>query len=146
MLLYLDTCCLNRPWDDRRQLRIQLEGDVINAIAASMDQGLISLCGSEVIDFETDRISDYDRLTKVRAYAARAAVFQNYGPSERARAAALDPLGFRPLDAAHVACAESAGADFLLTIDDRFLKAARRHQNQLTVRVENPLTWAILAP
>ena len=146
MLLYLDTCCLNRPWDDRRQLRVQLEGDVIIAIAASVDVGLIALCGSSVIDFEVARISDSDRLRKVQIFAAKASKYRHYGTVERARAAALVPLGFRPLDAAHVACAEAAGADFLLTTDDRFLKAACRHQNQLTVRVENPVTWANLTP
>ncbi|HRQ88189.1 MAG TPA: hypothetical protein PLA50_05290 [Bacteroidia bacterium] len=146
MLLYLDTCCLNRPWDDRRQLRVQLEGDVINAIAAGVDLALVVLCGSDAIDFETARIPDYDRLTKVRAFAAKAAVFQEYGSAERDRAAALVPLGFRPLDAAHVACAEAAGADFLLTTDDRFLKTAHRYQSQLTIRVENPIVWSSFLP
>lgn len=146
MLLYLDTCCLNRPWDDRRQLRVQLEGDVIVAIASSVELDLLTLCGSSVIDFEIARISDSDRLRKVQTIAAKASRFQYYGTAERVRAAALIPHGFRPLDAAHVACAEAAGSDFLLTTDDRLLKAARRHQNLLTVRVENPVTWATLVP
>ena len=35
----------------------------------------------------------------------------------------------------------AAGADVLLTCDDRFLRTARRHRAKLKVRVENPVTW-----
>jgi predicted nucleic acid-binding protein len=53
----------------------------------------------------------------------------------------LQALGFRPLDALHLACAESGGADVLLTTDDRLRRLASRVSAQLRVRVENPLTW-----
>ena len=45
----------------------------------------------------------------------------------------------RPLDAAHVACAELSGCDRLLTCDDRLLRAA--YAQQLKVVVQNPLDY-----
>jgi predicted nucleic acid-binding protein len=41
------------------------------------------------------------------------------------RARELQALGFKPLDAAHLACAEAAHADFFCTCDDRLLKRAK---------------------
>ena len=50
-------------------------------------------------------------------------------------------LGFKPLDALHIACAETAGADVLLTTDDRLLRRAERQAGDLDVAVANPLRW-----
>ena len=63
------------------------------------------------------------------------------GPTERLRSINLESLGFKPLDALHIACAESGRADILLTTDDRMLRLAKRHDAQLRVRVENPYIW-----
>jgi hypothetical protein len=32
MKIYLDTCCLNRPFDDQRQARIRLESEAVTLI------------------------------------------------------------------------------------------------------------------
>ncbi len=50
-------------------------------------------------------------------------------------------LGFKALDALHVACAEAGGADALLTVDDRMLAKAQGLKSNLRVRVENPILW-----
>jgi hypothetical protein len=63
------------------------------------------------------------------------------GVSEIERGQQLETLGFPEYDALHLACAEAAGADLLLTTDDRFRRLAARHADRLRVRVENPLTW-----
>ncbi|NUN98656.1 MAG: hypothetical protein HUU16_21075 [Candidatus Omnitrophica bacterium] len=57
------------------------------------------------------------------------------------RAEILEGLGFKAADAVHIAAAESAAADVLLTCDDRMLSRARRLKRQLGVRVENPVDW-----
>jgi predicted nucleic acid-binding protein len=58
-----------------------------------------------------------------------------------ARGAVLATLGFKPADALHVASAEAAKADVLLTCDDRLCRAARRHRAKLLMSVANPLDW-----
>ena len=60
-------------------------------------------------------------------------------PPVSARAQALTEGGFGALDAAHVACAEAAACDCMLTCDDRLIRAARRVQ--LAVRVQNPVEY-----
>ena len=51
-------------------------------------------------------------------------------------------VGFRNFDAFHVACAELANADVLVTTDDRFLALGSRHAGLLGVRVVDVVTLA----
>lgn len=57
------------------------------------------------------------------------------------RAAALQRLGFKPADALHVAAAEEAGADVLLSCADRLCRRAKRHRQKRRVQVANPVDW-----
>ena len=57
------------------------------------------------------------------------------------RASLLRSLGYGDFDALHLAVAESAKADFLLTTDDRFLRRARRIVGMPLIRVVNPLDY-----
>ena len=60
---------------------------------------------------------------------------------ELERAKDLQKLGFHGYDALHIACAENAKADVLLTTDDRLVKLAKRFSKKLYVSVVNPLVW-----
>jgi predicted nucleic acid-binding protein len=44
-------------------------------------------------------------------------------------------------DALHVACAEQAQVEVMLTTDDRLVRAAARNADTLKVPVKNPLSW-----
>ena len=57
------------------------------------------------------------------------------------RALDLKKAGLRPLDALHVACAEKAKADILLTTDDALLNKYRKSRQLFKIRIENPLLW-----
>ncbi len=57
------------------------------------------------------------------------------------RSQQLENLGFGLYDSFHIACAEVAQADILLSTDDRLLKNSRRHQDLLKIALDNPVTW-----
>ena len=58
------------------------------------------------------------------------------------RARVLVDLGHDgPFDAIHIAAAEAAGADVLLTTDDRLVKRTERKLGNLRITVRNPLSW-----
>jgi len=57
------------------------------------------------------------------------------------RAGRLVKLGFKAMDALHVACAERARVDVFLTTDDRLIKTAARQAEVLRMPVANPLKW-----
>jgi hypothetical protein len=53
----------------------------------------------------------------------------------------LEALGYGAFDALHLACAEQATVDVLLTTDDRFIKQVARRLGKPTIRVLNPVNW-----
>jgi predicted nucleic acid-binding protein len=55
----------------------------------------------------------------------------------------MKAMGFRTYDALHLACAEQATVSIFLTTDDRVLRIAASHAEELRVRVANPLTWLV---
>ncbi|MCB2263967.1 MAG: PIN domain-containing protein [Candidatus Thiosymbion ectosymbiont of Robbea hypermnestra] len=58
-----------------------------------------------------------------------------------ARSAEIQIMGFKTYDALHIACAEKAAVDVLLSTDDRLLKKARTNQHSLKIKIDNPLAW-----
>ena len=73
---------------------------------------------------------DINRLIDLAHYFIRA------DSTIRARSKELELLGFKTYDALHIACAESAESDVLLTTDERMLRNAKRVASKLRVRVE----------
>jgi len=141
MRVYLDVSCLNRPFDDQTQPRIRLEAEAVGLILKHVDLGKWRAVSSQMADIEIAAVPQVERRRRIRALLP--------GPRDRivlsdaifARAAVLCRMGFKPADAVHLAAAEAAKADVLLTCDDRFCRAARRNIRRLSVQVANPLDW-----
>lgn len=96
---------------------------------------------SVILEDEVNADADSERRSRVKSVMEHVHYTLSIGASEETRAEALENLGFKHYDALHIACAESGGADVLLTTDDRMLRLAKRCHAQLRVRVENPHTW-----
>ncbi len=65
MLIYLDVCCLNRPFDNQTQERIRLEAEAVLLILERCEVGTWRLLGSEAIDYEISQIPNMYRRHKV---------------------------------------------------------------------------------
>ena len=139
--VYLDVCCLNRPFDDQDQERVRLEAEAVKSVLFRIGTGRWVGIGSDAIDFEVDRMSDPDRRLEITSILSKFAEYVQVGETERKRGVDLEVLGFGPTDALHVACAEKARADVLLSTDDVLLRKAGRHAGLLGVRAANPLAW-----
>lgn len=50
--IYLDSCCLNRPFDDQTIDRIKIESEAIILILKNARNGKIKLIGSDVLLLE----------------------------------------------------------------------------------------------
>ena len=139
--IYLDACCLNRPFDDQTQPRIRLEAEAVLMVLTQCEAGDWEWISSEALDWEIGQTPDPERLRRVRSLVAHAHHSVPIGPSEVARAQEMEVWGIAALDAMHLACAESGSADVLLTTDDRLLRRSAEQATALRVRVANPLTW-----
>lgn len=141
MRIYLDLCCLNRPFDDQGQERVRAEAEAVIRILHRIEKGRDELVTSDLLELEVSANRDSRRRRWVQE-SLRHATLRVVGTQlERGRASAVSALGFAAFDSLHVACAEAAHADVLLTTDDRFIRAARRSSGKLGVKVENPVEW-----
>ncbi len=139
MRIYLDTCCLNRPFDDQTDARVSLETEAIRTILTRCEQGEWHLINSEVLELETQKTTNIVRQKYVSLLLSTASTTVLLNDTIIYNAKQLEDLGLKAFDALHLACAIS-NADVLLTVDDKFLKKANTI-NALNIRVAHPLRW-----
>lgn len=139
--VYLDVCCLNRPFDDQAQARVHLEAEAVLIILAQCEGRRWEWVGSEVVGIEIDRAPDPERRRRVQSLVSHTHRWITVGQPEAERAQQLESLGVGGYDALHLACAESGQVDVFLTTDDGLLRKSAALREQLQVRVENPLAW-----
>ncbi|CDM92376.1 MULTISPECIES: type II toxin-antitoxin system VapC family toxin [Limnospira] len=139
--IYLDVCCLNRPFDDWSQERIRIEGEAVLNILHRINAQGWQLIMSETIAAELEKMSDLEKLENIREILNLATTVVEIDDAINIRSQELELLGFGLYDAFHVASAERIKADVLLTTDDRLLKKASNNQDGLRVKVSNPVNW-----
>ena len=139
--IYLDTCCLSRPFNDQISIRIRRETEAVEMILKNFSTGNWSWIVSGALTLEVDNNRDMNQRNEMKYQMADAYINVSISEIERARGRDLEKLGFKQLDALHLACAESGNADVFLTTDDRLLRRAKRLSSKLHVQVENPYEW-----
>lgn len=107
-----------------------------------MQQGAIQWASSEPLVDEIDRNPDVGRRLENNALLALVSESIEINGSIASRATALHLVGYGAYDALHLACAEAAHADVLLTTDDEFMRRASRGHGKPLVAVRNPLLWS----
>ena len=122
MRIYLDACCLQRPFDDQTQPRIRVESEAVLAVLAAIEAGDAVLLTSEALEFEIERIPDEQRRREALAMLALATERLTITSATEALAVSLEHAGVTSMDALHVALASEAAADFFATTDDRLLR------------------------
>ena len=139
MRIYLDTCCLNRPFDDQTDARVSLETEAIRTILTRCEQGEWHLINSEVLELETQKTTNIVRQKYVSLLLSTASTTVLLSDTIIYNAKQLEDLGLKAFDALHLACAIS-NADVLLTVDEKKKKKANTI-NTLNIRVAHPLRW-----
>lgn len=141
MRIYLDVCCLNRPFDDQSQDRIRLEGEAVKCVFDLIACGKHQWIGSEVVEYEIRRHPNEQRRESLGVFLQSANERLVVTPEAVALAKRIAGNGIGDIDAMHMALAELGGCDIMLTTDDRLLRRAKRLSPALRIRVVNPLRW-----
>ena len=137
----MDVCCYNRPMDDQTQDRIRFETEAILQILKHCEEKEWELTGSGVVVYELDKHPDVikqQEAYRLYSYAKVVCDIDDY-PGVRSRAKQFTAHGVGSIDSLHLAMAEYAEADVLLTTDDGFINAAKRTNSKL--KVINPILW-----
>lgn len=117
-----------------------LEAEAVLSILSRCQDGPWALAASELIDFELSKMTNLDKLRKVRAlYSVAAGAKLRVTAEVGELALGLQRGGLRVIDSLHLALAEVWRQDVFLTTDDGFLKAAGRFD--LAIVVANPVSW-----
>ncbi|MGF1540213.1 MAG: PIN domain-containing protein [Pleurocapsa sp.] len=139
--IYLDVCCLNRPFDQQSQARIRLETEAILEIINYCQSGTWTLITSSVLEAEISQTPNQERIKNVKKILLIAKIKVLSGHWLKERASQLQKLGFTSYDAAHIVSAERASSDIFLTTDDRLVRKSETYAQLLKVKVNNPLQW-----
>jgi predicted nucleic acid-binding protein len=139
MKIYLDVCCLCRPFDDLAKGRIRLEATAVHEIIRRCTTHEFSLVSSETITEEISRIPDIAKRLRVERIVSVAEEVVNIDEGIISRMEMLVANGCGTMDSLHIACAEEAGA-ILLTTDDGLITFFKSQRN-IQVRIENPVLW-----
>jgi len=141
MRIYLDVCCLCRPFDDHGQDKIRLESEAVLTIIDHAQINKWVLLTSEVAELEISKIPVIDKRQKVQLLFSLLRPLIVVDESIENRTSELEKIGFKPFDALHIACAEEGRANVFLTTDDGLLKKAFLNKGKLKVQVKNPVIW-----
>ncbi len=142
MRIYLDACCLSRLTDDQTQRRVREEAEAVEKILKRVREGVIEWVSSDALAEEIGRHPNPEKRFENVALLSFASETVDTTGGIRVRARQLQHAGYGPFDALHLACAEAAHADVLLTTDDGLMRKASRGDGRPRVAVLNPLSWS----
>lgn len=138
MLIYLDICCFNRPFDDQSDLIVRLQTEAKLHVQDMIRERALSLIWSEIMDLENTANPDVNRKVAIANWKQLG--IENVTVSVRVEeiAEALSKIGVKPMDALHVACAIEAQAECFLTTDNALLRKMSKHDK---IRVVDPVDF-----
>lgn len=101
MLIYLDLCCFNRPFDDQRQLLVRLQTEAKLYVQQAIREGVFQLAWSAVLDLENQANPDMERREAIAEWRCLAAIDIDVNPEIEKVAEAFVASGIKPMDALH---------------------------------------------
>jgi len=137
--IYLDNCCLNRPFDENTSDRINIEAEAVLSILARCEQREWQLTGSKILEIEINNMSNEYKKQKVQNLYSIASNKIEIDNDVKKRASEIQKSGIKSMDSLHIALSEKSKVDVILTTDDILEKKAK--QIDLKVKVLNPVNW-----
>ena len=125
MLIYLDNCCYNRPYDNQSYVSIYIESQAKLYIQNQIKTGKIQLATSYVLYFENSQNPFEIRKNTIENFASK---FETVYVSEGSHrevitiSKEIEKTGIKHKDACHIACAILSNCDYFITTDYRLLK------------------------
>ena len=138
MRIYMDVCCLCRPFDDLENRKVRLEAEAILEILDRCNRDW-ELVGSVVIDDEIALITDIEKRLKVEQKLGLISEYIELNEAIFSQVPHYQKAGLKLFDALHLACAQS-GKTIFLTTDNRIITLAKKIP-AINIKVENPVHW-----
>ena len=136
MRIYLDNCCLNRPFDDQSNMKVRLEAEAVLFIQGKIAVHEIELAWSYIIDYENSLNPFDEKQSAIDDLKTFKTIDTNETGTILKNAAIIQELGLKTFDALHVACAIETGCDYFLSTDYPILKKLGGFAK---IKVTNPI-------
>ncbi|HOW82000.1 MAG TPA: PIN domain protein [Spirochaetota bacterium] len=132
VIIYLDNCCFNRPYDDQSHLSVNLETEAKLAIQELINDNKLNLVWSFILDFENNANPDEIIRDEIFLWRIKASsiIFNNGNIINTGKK--LKDLGFSNKDSLHIASAIEGKADYFITVDKKIL-SRRHHVKELLI-------------
>ena len=138
--LYIDNCCYNRPFDDLRQEKNNLEAQAIKLIVDKYWKDEFEIYTSDALVIEMNSIKDQIKKAKVlEVYNKLNLINIPFSNNIIKRASELRQYNIKNMDSLHIAYAESSNIDYFITTDKLLINASSRAN--LNVKVINPISF-----
>ena len=134
--IYLDNCCLNRPYDDQTNLSVHLEAEAKLFIQNGIVNDTFELAWSFMMDYEILSNPFYDRQLAFMRWKNVAVV--DIDPIEKIliNGRELFKKKLKRKDALHLACAIEAECQYFLTTDRKIL-----NKKIMEIKIINPIDF-----
>ncbi len=129
MKVYMDNCAIQRPLDDKSNLRNRIEAEAVMGLFELFEQNKLEMVNSEVLLYELGNTPDIERIDfgkKVLSMCKETIPLTNEVVK---KALEFEKAGIKPVDALHLAVAVVNKIKYLCTCDDKFLKKALKLKN-----------------
>jgi predicted nucleic acid-binding protein len=136
--IYFDLCAIQRPLDTADQIRIILESEAVLGLFSFCESGRAELISSEALLYEAEQSTLPIRREHSYAVLEKSKDMIFITEKDKSRASEFLVFGIKPLDALHLALAESGKADYFCTCDDTILKKSKQIMD-LKVKVLSPV-------
>ncbi len=141
MKIYLDTCVIQRPFDDKSQPRIALESEAAIALISLCEQGAFELVASDALVFEQEQNPNTRRKEFSRQILRLAKHLVISDDKVLQLAMEWNSRGLALLDALHLASAIVGNADYFCTTDRKLLNRAQQIGSSV-IKIISPIELA----
>ena len=132
--IFLDACCVIRQFDDQSQPRIRYETEALASIISWVQNRELIWIGSDALRIELGQSKKSDSRETALFLIDTFCECRAITDMDRVKANDLRKLGFKSLDALHLAAADNSKCDVFLTTDDRLMKGAKRWKRERDTR------------
>lgn len=142
MNVYLDSCVYNRPFDNHQlQENIFIEAMAFYVLLKWIEEGKIKIISSDALIYENERMYDPERKLRIRTYLSLAKCHIELSDRIIERAKEIINVGFKALDALHIAMAEAGNADYFITCDSNIIKKGEKFHDKLKIKITSILEF-----
>lgn len=138
MLIYLDNCCFNRPFDDQKQIRIHIETEAKLFIQSEVLEGKFSLAWSYILDYVNEANPFPERKETIANWKNKATADTGETKQLLELASQLANKQVKAKDALHIASSVVLKCDYFITTD---LYLIRKMTNFEAIKVVSPVDF-----